>query len=211
VTSEDAKTAFVARKDYGRTAPIDHVTLRLLRELFLWTDGRKNMTARIKIGRNIQKAGGNFRLGILNGWILPIILSGVLLILAILLWNLIVKEAFAQYADCNFLIVTRLGMDPFFCNGYDVKAFDTTIFTIPGLKNVMDPPLELLRSAAAWGVLLVFAFISLLLTIIIENLQSVVRFLTFDKEEWKKFIAGTRVWLFLFVGICTIFYFAVVK
>jgi uncharacterized integral membrane protein len=169
------------------------------------------MTAKKGIGRNHHRAGGNPPPGILQGWIYPIILSGVLLILAILLLNLIINEAFAQYTNCDFLIVTRLGMDPFFCNGYDVKVFDTTIFTIPGMKNAMDPPLELVRSAAAWGVLLVFALFSLLLTLIIENLQSVVRLITFHKEEWKKFLAGTRIWLFLFVGICTIFYFAVIK
>ena len=79
------------------------------------------------------------------------------------------------------------------------------------MKDVLDPPLELVRSAAAWGVILLFAFFSLFLTIIIVNLKSVFRLITFNKEEWKKFIASTRIWLFLFVGICTIFYFTVVK
>jgi hypothetical protein len=102
-------------------------------------------------------------------------------------------------------------MDPFFCNGYKVKVFDTTIFPIPGMKNVMDPPLELVRSTIAWSVILLFAFISLFLTIIIVNLKSVVRLITFNKDEWKKFIASTRIWLFLFVGFCSIFYFAVIK
>ena len=168
------------------------------------------MTAKIKFGHT-QKASGNFRSGILNVWILPIIISGVLLILAIFLLNLIVKGSFTQYANCNYLIVTKLGMDPFFCDGYDVKVFDATIFTIPGMKNVMDPPLERIRSAVAWSAILLFAFISLFLTIIIVNLKTIVKLITFHKEEWKKFIASTRIWLLLFVGICTIFYFAIVK
>jgi hypothetical protein len=169
------------------------------------------MTTKIKLGRNNQKAGGNIRRKILNVWNLAVIISGVLLILAIFLINLIIKGAFTQYANCNYLIVTQLSMDPFFCDGYNVKVFDATIFTIPGMKNVMDPPLELIRSVIAWSAILLFAFISLFLTILIENWKTVVGLITFHKEEWKKFIASTRIWLFLFVGLCAVFYFAVIK
>jgi hypothetical protein len=63
----------------------------------------------------------------------------------------------------------------------------------------------------AGGVILFFAFISLCLTIIIENWKSIVRLICFNKEEWKKLLAGTRIWLFLFVVFCSIFYFAVIK
>jgi succinate dehydrogenase hydrophobic anchor subunit len=171
----------------------------------------ETMTAKIKVGRNHQRVSGNPRPGILNGWILPIIISGVLLVLAIFLVNLNIQGAFTQYANCHYVVVTQLKMDPFFCNGYDVKVFDATIFSIPGMKSVMDPTLERIRLAVAWGVLLLFACISLFLTIIVVNIKTVIGLLTFNKEEWKKFLAGTRVWLFLFVGICAIFYLAVVK
>jgi hypothetical protein len=140
-----------------------------------------------------------------------IILSGVLLILAVFLFNLVVKETFTKYTNCTYLIVTRLGMDPFFCNGNTVKFFGTTIFTIPGLKGVMDPQLELVRSIIAWIVVIFLALISFCLTIIIENLKSLVRLISFNKEEWKKFMASTRIWLFLFVGFSSVFYFTVIK
>jgi hypothetical protein len=169
------------------------------------------MAAKIKIGRNIQKADGNFQSGILRVWIFPILIIAILTVLAIFLLPLIIKGAFTQYSNCNYLVVTRLGMDPFFCNGYEVKVFDATVFTIPGMESAMDPPLEIFRSAAAWGVILLLACISLFLTVIIVNIRTVVGLLLCRKEEWKKFLAGTRVWLFVFVGICTIFYFAVVK
>lgn len=169
------------------------------------------MTVKIEIPRSKPGASGDFRSGILNVWNRPIIICGVLLIPAVFLLILIIKGAFAQYANCDYLIVTRLGMDPFFCNGYDVKVFDATIFTIAGMKNVMDPPLELVRSGIAWSVVLFISSISLFLTIILVNLKSVVRLFTFDKAEWNKFFAGARVWLFLFVGICSIFYFAVIR
>ena len=169
------------------------------------------MTAKIKIGRNNREADGNYRPGILKVWILPILIIGILIALAIFLLPLIIKGAFTQYANCNYLVVTRLRMDPFFCKGYDVKVLDATIFTIPGMKNVMDPPLELLRSAAAWGVIFLFASVSLFLTIIIVNWKTVIGLITFRKEEWIKFMTGAGVWLLLFVGFCLVFYFVVVR
>jgi len=140
-----------------------------------------------------------------------IFLSVALLILAVFLFNLLVKETFTKYTNCTYLIVTRLGMDPFFCNGSTVKFLGTTIFTIQGLKGVMNPQLELVRSIIARIVVIFFALISICLTIIIQNLQSVVRLISFNKEEWKKLMASARIWLFLFVGFCTVFYFTVIK
>jgi hypothetical protein len=169
------------------------------------------MTATKGIVHNHQRVSGHLQPGILKDWILPVLIIGILLILAIVLLPLILKGAFAQYANCNYLVVERLGMDPFFCSGYDVKVFDTTIFAIPGMKDVLDPPLEIVRSAAAWVVVLLFAFISLFLTIIVVNWKTIVRLITFHKEEWKKFMDSTGVWLLFFVGICSIFYFAVVQ
>jgi hypothetical protein len=136
---------------------------------------------------------------------------GVLLILAVFLFNLIIKETFTRYTNCNYLIVNHLRMDPFFCNGYTVKFIETTIFTIPGLKDVIDPPLELIRLVIAWSVVLFFAFISLFLTIIIKNLKTVGKLISFNKDEWIKFMASLRVWLFLFVVFCTVFYFIGIK
>jgi len=169
------------------------------------------MTAKIKIGRTYQNESGNFRSGILNGWVFPILLSGALLILAVFLPNRIIKGAFTQYANCNYLVVTQLKMDPLFCNGYEVKFLGATVFTIPGIKNALDPRLEQVRSAAAWGAILLLAFISLFLTMILVNWRTIVGLITFRKEEWKKFLAGLRIWLFLFVVFCLVFYFAVGK
>jgi len=158
-----------------------------------------------------RSARGIFKSGILFVLNRPIIIIGLLIIPAVFLFNLIIKETFTSYANCNYLIVAQLEMDPFFCNGYEVKVLNATLFTIPGLKEVIDPPLELARSAIALSVILLFAFISFCLTILIVNWKSVVRFVTFNKEEWKKFMAGTRIWLLFFVGFCLVFYFAVIK
>jgi hypothetical protein len=167
------------------------------------------MMAEKETGRKIHITGGNIRPGFPN--VRPVIISGLLLLLAILLTNLIITGAFTRYANCDYLIVTRLKMDPFFCNGYEVKVFDATLFSIPGMKNVMDPPLEIARLAAAGIAILLFALISLFLTVIVVNYRTIVRLITFHMDEWKKFMAGARIWLLLFVGMCLVFYYAVVK
>jgi len=169
------------------------------------------MAANKKLVNTLRKIGGKIWSGILYVWNRPLLISGVLLALAVFLGNLLIKETFKPYTNCNYLIVNQLGMDSFFCNGYTVSAFGSTLFTLPGLKNVMDQPLELVRSVIAWSVILFFAFISLYLTILINNLQSVVRLVSFNKEEWKRFMASARIWLLLFVGFCLAFYFTVIK
>jgi len=79
------------------------------------------------------------------------------------------------------------------------------------LSGVMDPPLEFARTIIAWSVVIFFAFISIYLTIIINNFKSVIRLVSFNKEEWKRFMASARIWLLLFVTFCTIFYFTVIR
>jgi hypothetical protein len=144
-------------------------------------------------------------------WKHPIIISAILLILAILLFDLLLKQTFVNHLKCTYLLDTRLGMPDFFCAGYDVKVLGSTIFKIPGLGEVIDPPLEFTRKVIIWSILIFFAFLSLYLTIIINNLKVVIKLLTFDKEEWKKFTASLRTWLLIFVSFCLLFYFAVMR
>ena len=113
--------------------------------------------------------------------------------------------------NCNYLLVSKLGMDSFFCNGKNITAFGSTIFKIPGLRGVMDPPLEFVRAIISWSIVVFFAFLSLWLTIMVNNLKSVVKILTFNKEEWKRFMASARIWLLFFVVFGSLFYFTVIK
>jgi hypothetical protein len=140
-----------------------------------------------------------------------ILLSCALLMLAVFLLNLLVKETFTKYTNCTYLIVTRMGMDPLFCTGNTVKFLGTTIFTIPGLKGVMDPQLELVRKSIAWIVVIFFALVSFCLTIIVVNIKTLVRLISLNKDEWKKFMTNVRIWLLLFIIFCSGFYFAAIK
>lgn len=169
------------------------------------------MAKNTKFVNSLRKTGKKIWSGILYVWNRPILVSAILLALAALLFNVIIKQTFKPYTNCSYLIVTKLHMDSFFCNGYNVNAFGSTVFTIPGLSGVMNPPLEFARSIIAWSVIIFFAFISIYLTIIINNFKTVVKILTFNKEEWKRFMGSVRIWLVLFVGFCSAFYFTVIK
>jgi hypothetical protein len=149
--------------------------------------------------------------GMVYIWKRPLIVSAILLVLAIFLFNLIIKQTFKPYLNCAYLVGNKLGMPSFFCDGYDVKVLGSTIFSIPGLRGVMDPPLELVRKIVSWSVAIFFAFLSLYLTIMIDNLKSFVRLVTFNKEEWKKFMASLRTWLLIFVSFSFLFYFTVIR
>ena len=63
----------------------------------------------------------------------------------------------------------------------------------------MDSQVELVRSSIAWIVVIFFALISFCITIIIVNMKTLVKLISFNKEEWKIFLANTRIWLFLFI------------
>ncbi|KAF0107320.1 MAG: hypothetical protein FD146_1798 [Anaerolineaceae bacterium] len=133
--------------------------------------------------------------GMVFVWKRPIIISGVLLVLAIILFNLVIKHTLERYLNCTYLVGTKLGL-PILC---------------AGLGPLMDPPLADLRLFMAWSVVIVFALLSLYLTIVINNWKSVVKILLLNKEEWKNFMASLRTWLLLFVLFCSLFYFTVIR
>ena len=149
--------------------------------------------------------------GIRYIWNRPLITNTILLIPAVFLFNLIIKQTFKPYTNCSYLLGSKLGMPSYFCKGQDVKAFGKTVFSIPGLRGVMDPPLEFARQIISWSIVIFFGFLSLYLTIIIDRFESVVKLLTFNKEEWKNFMASARIWLLIFVVFCSVFLFAAVR
>ena len=130
---------------------------------------------------------------------------------AIFLFNIIINQTFTRYLNCDYLITTKLGMPSFFCEGHDVKVLGSTIFSLPGLNGVVNPPLKFIRLIISWSIILFFGFLSLYLTIIINNLKTVVKLLTFNKEEWKNLMSSIRIWLSIFVFFCLIFYFTVIR
>jgi len=149
--------------------------------------------------------------GIRYVWEHPLILSAGLLVLAVLLFNIVIKQTFRPYMNCAYLLEKRLSMPSFFCDGYDVKVLGSTVFSIPGLGGVMNPPLEFVRKVISWTVVLFFAFLSLYLTIVFNNFKTIVRLVTFRREEWSRLMASLRTWLLLFVSFTFLFYFFVIR
>ena len=161
----------------------------------------------------LKRIGVRVWSGILYIWNRPIIISGILLVVAAFLFHAIITQTFVKYTNCNYLIVTKLNMDSVFCNGITVTdpLFGKKLFDMPGLSSAIDKPLEFIRLVIAWSVIVFFAFLSLFLTIIINNFVRVVKILTFNKEEWKRFLTSARISLFIFIVFCSIFYFSVMR
>ena len=155
---------------------------------------------------------------VLYVWSHPIILAPILLILAYFLFDDIRTQAFRNIMNCDYTIGSWIGINSWgsvtwpgsgtwtnlFCNGITIATLP-----IPGLASILNPLLEFVRTVTVWAILLFFAFFSLLLTLIINNLKTIVRILTFDREEWKRFGANIATFLLIFVVFCTLFYFNV--
>ncbi len=148
--------------------------------------------------------------GIVFVWKHPIILSVILLGLAVFLAYMLVTKSFVKYWNCHYLLVMKNGLPNFFCDGFDIPLLFTSIH-VPALSAIMDKPLEFARKVTVWTLVAVFAFVSLYLTIIVNNFKAVIRILVLNKEEWKRFMASLRTWLLFFVSFCLIFFYIYFK
>jgi hypothetical protein len=155
-----------------------------------------------KATRLLKRSAGKLWNGILYVWDRPIIISAVLFVAAILLFNLIIDKTFIKYASCQGLIVDALK-----ANAWNAG---TTFCNIIG-NDMLNPWLGWIRNIVAWIIVIFFAFLSLFLTILSNRFITIIRFLTLNKEEWKRFMASIRIWLLLFVAFGSIFYFTVIR
>ena len=152
-------------------------------------------------------------------WDHPVILSPLLLILAYLLLNVIRTQAFTPYMNCNYMLGVKLGVNDqgtllnrtwtsILCEGVDINIGLHLKFN--PLGGVLNPILKTVRTITVWAILLFFAFLSLFFTLIINNLKTIVRILTFNREEWKRFGATLSTFLLIFIMFCSIFYFSTI-
>ncbi len=145
--------------------------------------------------------------GIVFVWKRPVILSVILLIGAVFLAHELIAQAFADYWTCHQLFVVKRGFPEVFCTGIDIDTILFGRFTV-GAVSFIDGPLEFARKIIVWTILVVFALVSLYLTLIVNNLKAVLRILVLNKEEWRRLVASIRTWLLIFVSFClTFFYF----
>jgi hypothetical protein len=163
--------------------------------------------------RYLKPFGRKFWSGICYVWDRPVIVVTILVVLSALLFDTIIKDSFKPYTNCRYLIATKLNVGNVVCDGVTVRdpLFGKKLFELPGLSALMDKPLELFRKVFAWIIVTFFVFLSLFLTITINNIIRIIKILTFNKEEWKRFLASARTFLLILVTFCSVFYFTAIR
>jgi len=126
-------------------------------------------------------------------WNRPAILVPIMLIPAYFLFNWIRVEALENIFKCNYVL------RDFFLGG--------AICTLGG--GPINSVLGKARDITVWTILVFFSFLSILLTQIINKFKVIVRLVTLDREEWKRFGSTLVTFLLIFVVSCTLFYFKV--
>ncbi len=144
------------------------------------------------------------------------IFSIVLIILAILLTNLLVTQAFKPYFNCE-RILRGVGMTQL-CNGVSITIgpldlgitkFGPYNFDILPKLNAIDKPLEVFRKFISWNIILIFALVSLVMAFIASKIIGFVKFVL-TPEGRKVVLTNLSLWLLFFVVFCTLFYFSFV-
>ena len=160
----------------------------------------------VKTGKALKPVWDKLNVGWGFIWAHPVLLNAILLVVLALLLAPMLKETFRAYTNCDYLIRQKLGMPSEMCVGVDLLVYKS-----PGLRDVMDGPMESVRSLLMWAIILLFAAISLYLTLIINNLKTIVKLISFNKAAWGAFMASMRIWLLIFVVCCAVFYFNVTR
>jgi hypothetical protein len=159
---------------------------------------------RSKVTQQLKKIGRSIWGGVRFVWKQSLVYNAIFIVLGILLFSILLSQAFKAYFNCNFLIHESLDVPSFFCEG---KNF--TVVKIPGLNSLMNGPLEFIRKGIIWVVLFLFVAISGYLTLIINNIKKVVRLIKFDRREWQSLLSTLRVFITIFVLLSGLFFVAV--
>lgn len=118
------------------------------------------------------------------------------LLIAAAFWYLFAnawKEAFT----CDGLLVQRYDEVPSgVCEGVGAggvgEFFGISGDVVPGLGDLIDAPLNLVRQISLAVVLLVMVVMSLLITFIVGNLRKVARLIALDRAQWAAAMRGLR-------------------
>jgi hypothetical protein len=159
---------------------------------------------RRKVSRQLKKVGGTIWGGVRFIWKQTLVYNVIFIALGILLFSILLSQAFKAYFNCDFLIHESLNVPSFFCSGKDF-----TVVKIPGLNSLMNGPLEFIRKGIIWVVLFLFVALSGYLTFIIINMKKVIRLIKFDRREWKELLSTMRVFITIFVLLTGLFFAAV--
>ena len=162
---------------------------------------------KFKLPNWFTQAAGKVKAAVRFVWRQTIVYNILMILIAILLFSTLLSQAFRPYFNCNFLISQSLSMPSFMCDGVDL-----TLVEVPGLARVMNGPLEGIRQAVLWIVLVVFIALSGYLTFILSNLKKIVKLLTLDKREWQNLLSTLRIFITILVLLTgLLFYWTIVR
>ena len=160
--------------------------------------------SRSKVSRQLKKIGKTIWGGVRYVWKQSLVYNVIFIVLAVVLFSVLLAQAWKAFFNCNYLIHESLNVPSFFCEGKDF-----TVVKIPGLNSLMNGPLEFIRKGIIWIVLFLFIAISGYLTFIINNIKKVVRLIKFDRREWAGLLSSMRVFITIFVVLTGLFFVAV--
>lgn len=185
----------------------------------------------VRLNRALAPTMRKIRIGISYIWNRPLIISGVLLVLTILLFSIIMMRTFSSYTNCNYLFRQKASALSFICNGIKVEQkfeFDAPIVGHVNLGTISFPilqpleaglnkTLEAIRKFVTWNIIILFALASLFLTILLnfviqqtQKIVNTVKVLIRNKEERRSFLnLYLNTWLLIFVSLGLVFYFTV--
>jgi hypothetical protein len=171
-----------------------------------------------------------------NIWITRVLPVVVLLALAVGLGYLHIKGTYKPYMNCRYVVSTGLHLPDMLwvCNGINTAEYMPRAVTdivnlglkacfwdgcpkqvtwpfISGLEGLITPTLEFFRKVAVWAILIFFVFVSMFLTIMINNITTIIRILTFNSEEWKRLLGTLRTFGLILGVFLLLFLFSVYR
>ncbi|MEM8924057.1 MAG: hypothetical protein AAGD35_11195 [Actinomycetota bacterium] len=128
------------------------------------------------------------------------VVNAVLAVLIAAAFWYLFTNAWKQAFTCDGLLVQRYDEVPSgVCEGVGAggvgEFFGISGDVVPGLGDLIDTPLNVVRQVSLAVVLLVLVVVSFLITFILGNLRKVARLLALDREQWAAALRGLRGFL----------------
>ncbi len=140
------------------------------------------------------------------------ILTIVLIVIAAILLNLLIKQTFEPYFKCTGLLTGPFGSlcDQGLRAKWDYSWVHIDLQLLQAFDRLLNGPLEVVRKVVAWTIVILFAVVSLILASIASK---IIRFvvLLMTPEGRRVVLTDLSLWLFFFVVFSAVFYFWVVR
>lgn len=121
-------------------------------------------------------------------------------------------NAYATTVNCDGLITDRYGVPGQVCDGatagdgvvgraIDLVGGDADTQIVPGLAGIIDGPLESARRIGVAAFLFTLVLVAFLATFIYANAARLYRLVRLDRDEWRRTLATTRVFVVIVAAL----------